>query len=69
MGEEAFSGSWDLVDVTIPGTLTEIPDGAFSDCALSSINIGEGVEVIGENAFSYNWQLREISLPDSVVEV
>ena len=52
MGNDAFYGSG-LVEITIPGTLKEIPASAFS-CSpdLMRIHIEEGVETIGDYAFS-----------------
>ncbi len=52
MGESAFCQTG-LMSITVPGTMKEIPESAFSSCPnVKSITIEEGVEVIREYAFS-----------------
>lgn len=52
IGSEAFSLCEGLSMVELPTTLTIIPDGIFTDCALlESITIPDTVTEIGANAF------------------
>ena len=54
IGNYAFSGHNNIVEVTIPNSVTEIGDEAFYGCSgLTSLTIGTGVLSIGTNAFSY----------------
>ena len=67
--EEAFDGS-DLVNVTIPNTITDIADGAFEGCErLVNINIPNSVTSIGEEAFYGCERLTSITIPNSVTNI
>lgn len=56
--------------IALPGEVTEIGEGAFSNCHfLETITLHEGVRKIGNHAFGGCRALREISLPDSVEEL
>lgn len=66
VGRSAFKMK-KVVSVTLPDTVTEIADYAFSFCTeLTEINIPEGVEKIGDNAFSGCVKLKKIELPSSL---
>jgi hypothetical protein len=57
-----------LTNVTIPGTVTNIPDSAFYQCAnLASVTISNGVPGIGGNAFEYCTSLTNVTIPSSVI--
>ncbi len=59
-----------MTQVSIPNTVTEIADGAFSgDKTLERVNIPSSVRVIGEKAFYRCTHLMEISLQDGLEEV
>lgn len=52
--------------ITIPGTVFDIGEHAFTDCLnLKSITLEEGIGSIGNYAFSYTG-LRQVVIPDSV---
>lgn len=58
------------VEIEIPYGVTEIGEGAFSDCAeLKKVYLPETVTIIGERAFSGCIRLREIDLPYSVTVI
>ena len=56
-------------DVVIPSGVTEIGEGAFYGCSLTSINIPESVMKIGREAFIYCRSLTNIKLSDNVIEI
>lgn len=67
IGPAAFSFCPELLEITLPDTLTFIDDDAFVNCtALESINIPEGVHTIWEDAFSGCTSLTEIELPSTL---
>ncbi|QKX41078.1 leucine-rich repeat domain-containing protein [Metamycoplasma hominis] len=55
--------------VTIPSSVKEIGESAFSDCKnLEEVSLNEGLEKIGAEAFS-NTNIESIIIPDSVKEI
>ena len=57
-------------NVTIPESVTEIGETAFSHCSnLTSITIPNSVTRIGSSAFSYCASLTSITIPNSVTKV
>ncbi|MDE5876143.1 MAG: leucine-rich repeat domain-containing protein [Muribaculaceae bacterium] len=56
-----------LTDIKIPDTITEIGEGAFSNCTgIETIDFGNGVTSIGAYALSNCTGLREFNVPDQV---
>ena len=52
LGEDCFEDTG-LTEITIPGTVKEIPEWAFASCVnLMNVTLEEGVEVIHANAFN-----------------
>lgn len=59
-----------LPAVTIPNTVTDIGNEAFSGCtALSSVTIPSSVKKIGDRAFFYCSELYSVTIPDSVLTI
>ena len=70
LGSDAFSRCKNLNSVTLPATLTEVPDSLFSDCSsLTNVTMPNGITAIGSHAFSNCISLSKINLPDSVTEI
>lgn len=61
----AFYCCYQLTDVNIPTTVTEISDYAFTKCPITEVTFSEGLRIIGMEAFS-GCDLREIDIPASV---
>ena len=56
-----------LKSVTVPGTVTSLPNYAFANCtALSSVKLNKGLESIGVSCFAYCSSLESISIPEGV---
>lgn len=63
-----FMGNQNITEITIPESVTEIPQNAFSNCrALKKIHIeGCGLKSLGNGCFHNCEALEELRLPDSV---
>ena len=69
VGECVFIGR-PIAEVTIPGSLTTIGEGMFSNnSALTHVTIEDGVETIGLSAFDYCLNLTDVDIPDSVTRI
>ncbi len=67
IGESAFSGNTDLIEVKLGNSLETIGVGAFWHCYdLKEVDFGTSVKTIGNNAFSSCWNLQSVNLPSSV---
>ena len=70
IGSEAFIYCSDLLEVTIPGSVTNIGDMAFLGCVgLTSVNLTGGIISIGEQAFRQCLSLGSINIPASVASI
>ena len=66
LGRYAFANN-SLSHVTVPGSITVIPDGCFFyNEELASVSIPETVTEIGGSAFGYCEALTEITLPENL---
>lgn|GEM_PF-3901253 len=66
LGNYAFASSPNLTRVFVPGTLTTIPPGAFTDLpALRHATLAEGIQIIDNGAFNVTG-LTTITIPASV---
>jgi len=70
IGKYAFSyspASYDITNVTVPGSVKEILEGAFHECTnLTRVTLAEGIKKISPMAFSYCANLTEINIPQSL---
>ena len=70
VGHSIFQANDNIESVTLPDTVTEIQDYAFSTCKnLTKVNIPEGVKTIGQNAFWNCQKLEEITLPSTLKKI
>lgn len=71
IGDLAFNGCVNLLNVSIPETVVKIGSWSFDSCgSLSELNIPENVESIGKMAFwSCSGLTGELKLPDSITEI
>ena len=59
-----------LTNVTIPGSITEIPNGAFQRCTnLTEVTISKGVVSLGDYAFEGCTSLSSVTIPDGVTTI
>jgi hypothetical protein len=68
IGNYTFSGNTPLTEIVIPDSVTEIGDGAFSNCGLTKLTLGKNVKIIGRGAFANN-KLTELKLPAGLKEL
>lgn len=68
IGRSAFHYCRNLVRITLPGTLNDIGENAFTFSALPKVEIPEGVTDIGPSAFS-GTLLTNITIPNSVTNI
>lgn len=70
IGDEAFNGCGNLMEITIPDGVTKIGGSAFHECRrLKSIKLPDTVTSIGESAFYRCSDLESINIPDSVTSI
>lgn len=68
IGSAAFCNT-NITSVTLPSTIKEIQQSAFSGCKnLKSITLNNGLETIGAGVFN-NTAIGSITVPDSVKEI
>ena len=64
--EDAFGWVDSIEYISLPSTLIEIGDDAFTGTGISSIQLPNGLKTIGQFAFAYCDLLTGIELPDSI---
>lgn len=64
IGEQAFYDCPSLTEVSYPSSVKKIGDNAFSNCTMSSFNIGGGIESVGSYLFSGCNKLKTIYIGD-----
>ena len=70
IGEEAISksGYRMITHLTIPNSVIEIKNKAFSSCQISTLNLNYGTNIIGEQAFE-STGIQELFLVDSIEQI
>ena len=70
IGNNTFSGCYDLCSVNIPSSVSNIKSYAFSDCSsLRSVNIPSSVKNIENNVFMGCSNITSIIIPDDVTSI
>ncbi len=70
IGECAFEGCRDMIEIEIPNSVTRIGRLAFNCChSLSSVTIPDGVATIEQASFRGCSKLKEIHIPNSVTRI
>ncbi len=65
-----FSGNETVKEVTLPDSMTEIPQSFFTGCKnLEKVNFGKNVKKIGMYAFNNCSSIAELNIPVSVEEI
>ncbi len=64
----AFAFATQVTSISLPNTITEIPEWAFASLRFSSFTIPDSVVSIENNAFQYS-QITSIYIPDTVVSI
>lgn len=65
----AFSGAANLRQITIPAMVTTIGGYAFSYSGLISVELENGITVIGEDAFANCIKLQSVSIPATITRI
>lgn len=69
IGASVFNNS-KITEVTIPSSIKQIEDYAFSSChSLTKVNLSEGLEILNNSVFFNCSELREIKLPSTLKEI
>ncbi len=69
IGPSLFNGS-DITSVTMPDSITEIRDYAFSSChKLTSVKLSNNIKVFGNGVFFNTSELKSIEIPASVEDL
>ncbi|MCQ2395724.1 MAG: leucine-rich repeat domain-containing protein, partial [Kiritimatiellae bacterium] len=70
IGRNAFIQSKKLTEITLPDSVTDIANSAFSSCsALSRVRLGEGLRNIGPSVFSNDKKLLYLEIPEGVTNI
>lgn len=69
IGDNAFRGCSSLTQVTIPGTVTRIGNGAFMSSDIPSIVIPDSVAIMEPSAFMNCKKLASVTLSNSLTEL
>ncbi len=69
IGKNCFMYETVIMEVILPDTITTIEEHAFSADNLETINLPEGLVVIGDYAFSSNNEIKEIIIPSTVISI
>lgn len=66
LGSNSFNNAYNLTDIEIPNTVTQIGDYCFAGCDITSIKLPNTITYIGTEAFANCTKLKTITIPDTV---
>lgn len=66
---DAFSGNENIAAVSLPESITSIPDGAFENCTSLIGVVGGNVTIIGNNAFKGCTSIECVGIPFTVTSL
>jgi len=70
IGQSAFAGCYNLVNVTLPDSISRLQGFTFYQCAsLQNVNLGNSITSIGTSEFRHCPSLKNINIPDSVKSI
>lgn len=69
IGKEAFMGCYELRNVEIPESVTEIGDSAFNFCGLESIELPERITEISPYAFWGCSKMHHVKFPKELIKI
>lgn len=67
--QNAFASNYHLTKITIPETVTQIGEYAFSGCGFISISLPDSINKISDYLFSDCTGLKKIIIPENVTEI
>ena len=68
IGSYAFGECSNLLEITLPSTITKVEDGAFLETGITTFNWPQNISSIPYSAFR-NTKLKEFSVPEVVTEI
>ena len=69
IAEKAFMNAKSIKTISIPSTLIEIPNGAFSGTGITALTIPGNVEKIGSEAFKFCISLEVLTLKNGITSI
>ncbi|NLL94628.1 MAG: leucine-rich repeat protein, partial [Thermoplasmatales archaeon] len=70
IGFEAYRNCGMFRSIVLPGSVTDVREGAFYNCPLlASVTLGEGADAIPDRCFAYCNVLDGVILPDNVTSI
>jgi hypothetical protein len=69
IGDNAFLNCTRLAGVTIPNSVTNIGEYAFSGCSLTGVTVPNSVTSLGDGAFDSCTRLTAVTIPNSVTSI
>lgn len=69
VASRAFFTCFGLTGITIPTTVTNLGDGAFSETGITSAKIPSGINAIGTEVFFSCGNLQDVLLPETVTSI
>lgn len=69
LGIESLSRLNNVLEVTIPSSITNMEEGVFFEAQFSKVNLNANIEKIPFNTFKFCRKLKEVTLPSSLTMI